>query len=216
MRNSGITLISRSNITKSQMDDLTTYALLATSFFFVAIAFGLLVRYRQASQRINASTDLGRDLWSSLELRLKKQDERILDMMGRLEVVQLRALATPSPFASASPPPPTPLMTPGEAKVSGVAKVRSVVHQTESQASQELPSLAGTRAELDASEVAVLALIKDGPKNTRQLTDSLKLSREHTARMMKELFERGLVVRDDSSKPFVYQLTEEGRRRLPS
>ena len=198
------------------MDDLTTYALLATSFFFVAIAFGLLVRYRQASQRINASTDLGRDLWSSLELRLKKQDERILDMMGRLEVVQLRALATPSPFASASPPPPTPLMTPGEAKVSGVAKVRSVVHQTESQASQELPSLAGTRAELDASEVAVLALIKDGPKNTRQLTDSLKLSREHTARMMKELFERGLVVRDDSSKPFVYQLTEEGRRRLPS
>ena len=100
--------------------------------------------------------------------------------------------------------------------MSGVAKVRSVVHQTESQASQEMPSLAGTRAELDASEVAVLALIKDGPKNTRQLTDSLKLSREHTARMMKELFERGLVVRDDSSKPFVYQLTEEGRRRLPS
>ena len=79
MRNSGITLISRSNITKSQMDDLTTYALLATSFFFVAIAFGLLVRYRQASQRINASTDLGRDLWSSFELRLMKQHELLLD-----------------------------------------------------------------------------------------------------------------------------------------
>ena len=39
-------------------------------------------------------------------------------------------------------------------------------------------------------------------------------SREHAARLMKELYEKGLVSRNNSSKPFVYQLTEEGKRRL--
>ncbi len=90
------------------MDDLTTYALLATSFFFVALSFGLLVRYRQVSQRITASTDMGRDLWQTLEQRLKKQDERILDMMGRMEVIQSRNMAaqlaqTTAPAAPALP-----------------------------------------------------------------------------------------------------------------
>jgi len=51
-----------------------------------------------------------------------------------------------------------------------------------------------------------------GTKNTRQLTDALKKSREHTARVMKELFELGLVRRNVAHKPFVYQLTDEGRR----
>jgi len=48
------------------------------------------------------------------------------------------------------------------------------------------------------------------------LTDVLKKSREHTARTMKGLFERGLVARNDSTKPFVYQLTEEGKHYVSS
>ena len=32
--------------------------------------------------------------------------------------------------------------------------------------------------------------------------------------MMKELFDVGLVTRDDSTKPFVYRLTNEGKSRL--
>jgi len=92
------------------LDDFVTLGLLAAAGFFVALAVGLLVRYRQVSQKINASSDVGRDLWMALEQRMKKQDERILDVMGRLEVVQSRMMAavvtqTPPP----SPPvPPTP------------------------------------------------------------------------------------------------------------
>ncbi|HEV2225289.1 MAG TPA: hypothetical protein VGR56_00630, partial [Nitrososphaerales archaeon] len=65
------------------LDDATTIALLVTSAFFVALAFGLLVRYRQLSQKIAGSSDLGHDLWDALEQRMRKQDERILDVMGR-------------------------------------------------------------------------------------------------------------------------------------
>ena len=205
------------------MDDLTTYALLATSFFFVAVAFGLMIRYRQVSQRINASTDLGHDLWSSLEQRLKKQDERILDMMGRLEVIQSRVLAvttSPAPSAAVSlpslPPAPTqPASTPEKRR--DVAEKGPVVQQSTSRESQMLQANAQTpkvKEGLDETQMGALKLLAEGPRNTRQLTDVLSVSREHMARVMKELFESGLVGRNDSSKPFVYQLTEEGRRRL--
>jgi predicted transcriptional regulator len=41
-------------------------------------------------------------------------------------------------------------------------------------------------------------------------------SREHTSRLMKALFDRGFVVRNDRNKPFVYEITEAGRRYLTS
>lgn len=199
------------------MDDITTYALLTTAFFFVALAFALLVRYRQVSQRINASTDLGRDLWSSLEQRLKKQDERILDVMGRLEVIQARVMAA----AAAQPPhPPSPLpqAVPSGSPVSEKATiVTQIAQQPGSQESHQshsptVPSNGATKP--DETQLAAMKLLSENPRNTRELTDSLQKSREHTARIMKALFEMGFVSRNDATKPFVYQLTDEGRRFL--
>jgi len=207
------------------MDDLTTYALLATSFFFVALSVGLLVRYRRVSERINASTDLGRDLSQSLEQRLKKQDERILDMMGRLEVVQSRVVAATAAGVPAAPSVPShaptipaPASTP-KSKLDVAPESGDVVQQPESQESQPsqiLSSFASSGMKLDETRLTAIRLLNENPKDTRQLTDTLHLSREHTARVMKGLFEMGLVKRDDSSKPFVYQLTDEGRNVLSS
>ncbi|MDG6899017.1 MAG: hypothetical protein JRM88_00435 [Nitrososphaerota archaeon] len=221
-------------IRKSQMDSLSTYVLLTASFFFVALSFGLLFRYRQVSQRINASNDLGHDLWVSLEQRLKKQDERILDIMGRVEVIQARVttgavLQSPSPIPTTPPDAPknippqsTPVVTAGPV----VTTQRSERAEPPKVTQESPPPLASRDAPvssppsvgervLDETELAVLRILNESPKNTRQLTDTIQKSREHTARLMKRLFEWGFVRRDDSSKPFVYQLTDEGRRRLP-
>lgn len=204
------------------MVDVTEVALLGTSFFFVALSFALLVRYRQVSERVNASTDLGRDLWSSLERRLKKQDERILDMMGRVEVIQSRVMAASAALVAAPPvaAAPAPVVTsmPEVESVAGHTQTQPV-QQPESQESR--PSQAVVEGQmaspsLDETELAALRLLSEAPKNTRQLTDALGKSREHTARIMKGLFESGLVRRNDASKPFVYQLTDEGQRRLPA
>ena len=207
------------------MVDFTTTSLLAASFFFVALAFALLVRYRQVSQRINASTDLGHDLWTSLEQRLKKQDERILDVMGRLEVIQARAMA-----AAAAQPPPTlsplppivPPVAPTKEEHSDEAELSPITQQPESQESQPSqtsqapaePKLAGIK--LDETQLKALTILKDASKSTPDIVKALGKSREHTGRLMKELFDLGLVGRNDASKPFVYQLTDEGRRHLPA
>jgi CRP-like cAMP-binding protein len=197
---------------RSQMVDVFSVVLLAASFFFVVLAFALLVRYRQLSERINASTDLGRDLWASLEQRLKKQDERILDMMARVEVIQSRALATAAPQSSVVVAMPTAApKAPSPDNPSHVAQVNEQpLQQPESQVRH--PS---SEVTLDETQLAALKLLHEGQKSTRQLTDLLGKSREHTARIMKDLFESGLVKRNDSSKPFVYELTDEGRKRIP-
>lgn len=198
------------------VDDLVAGALLASVAFFVALSFGLLFRYRQVSQKISASSDLGRDLWQALEQRMKRQDERILDVMARLEVVQSRAVAaaqtsTPrraAPIVGASPPVEKPAIATLQAPDSKPleSRITSAVSRT------SRPERGNFT--LDDMHLGVMKLLDAGPKNTRQLTDAIGKSREHTARMMKELFGFGLVSRNDSTKPFVYQLTEEGRRQI--
>jgi len=76
------------------------------------------------------------------------------------------------------------------------------------------PETPRPRGGLDETQMSALRLLAENPRDTRQLTDALKVSREHMARVMKALYELGLVSRDASSKPFVYQLTEEGRSHL--
>jgi len=211
------------------VDDLVTLALLASACFFVALSVGLLVRYRQVSQTINASSDTGRDLWTALEQRMKKQDERIIDMMGRLEVVQSRIMTAAVAEVPPQSPPPGPTqekLTQSEDKVNAVMsptsetqRPQTATSQPESQAgsleSRE-PRSPPSLGPLDETQLAVIRLLAEGQKNTRQLTDALQRSREHTARLMKGLFELGLVQRNNATKPFVYQLTDEGRRHLPS
>lgn len=180
------------------MDDLVTYALLTASVFFFVVALGLLVRYRQVSQKIAASTDLGRDLWQALDQRLQKQDERILDMMGRFEVIQYRATEH-----SVSP---TPLVVPGPIHTDKpVARV------------EDSPTLVSRRisvTSLDPTEVAVIKLLGEKARSSVEIKGLVGKSREHTARLMKSLFDRELVTRNDSTRPFVYQLSDAGRRYL--
>lgn len=199
------------------LDDVTTLALLASAAFFVALSVGLLVRYRQVSEKINASSDLGHGLWSALEQRMKKQDERILDVMGRLEVVQSRVMAatstrvpvTLSPLPPLSPPP-----APSEERPSGASQPAPGVQQPESHSESRMSQRPPSQVAIDETQLTAIKLLSESPKNTRQLTDALKKSREHTARLMKGLFEMGLVGRNDSTKPFVYQLTDAGRHYL--
>jgi DNA-binding MarR family transcriptional regulator len=204
------------------VDDLVTAILLASAAFFVALGFGLLIRYRRLSQKITASSDLGRDLWQALEQRMKKQDERILDVMGRLDVIQTRVLAAAAAAQTPASPPltPTPATQPSpQEAVVDVAPAALTAQRPESQESQQesrrsQAPLAELR--LDETQLKAMAMLSDSPKNTRQLTDAIGMSREHTARLMKGLFEAGLVTRNNATKPFVYQLTDQGRRYLPA
>jgi chromosome segregation ATPase len=65
-------------------------------------------------------------------------------------------------------------------------------------------------APLTETEVSVLEmLVSEGPKTAPEIKDRIKLSREHTSRLMKKLYEGGYLERDMSKIPFKYNVKRE-------
>lgn len=62
----------------------------------------------------------------------------------------------------------------------------------------------------------VLRLITEKPMTSRDIQVTIGRTREHTSRMMKKLYEEGLVERDMQTKPFTYKITEKGLMRIGS
>jgi predicted transcriptional regulator len=256
------------------MDDLVTIALLSASAFFAALSIGMLYRYRQVSTQIVTSNDLGKDLWSALETRMKKQDERILDMMGRVEVIQSRALqqsvnkelrpeggdrvesseelgvesgrdgqnvsevtqalrdtsrvtTQPSEQSSTSNALEVQLKRQDDHVLDLIERVKLLESRLAGRmqsgrpespvmVSQTLPNfpLQPRESADKVSEKVLLEMLREKPRTSVEIRERFGITREHAARVLKELFDRGVVVRNDSHKPFVYELTELGRQSV--
>ena len=185
--------------------DVITYFAAGISGFFVVLSWVLLSKYRNLTAKVAESTELGRDIWNALDSRLKKQDERILDLMTKFEVYESRL---------------------AEARVLTATKERTPFRTTKVELQpqsktelkedrrEETEPAAPTKEGLEPTERVVLQLLLERPRTSIEIKTLVKKSREHSARLMKTLFERRLVSRADEKKPFVYELTEEGRRYL--
>jgi Mg2+ and Co2+ transporter CorA len=52
------------------------------------------------------------------------------------------------------------------------------------------------------------------PLASREIQRRIKKSREHTSRLLKKLYSENIVMRDESTRPFKYKITNEGRKLL--
>ena len=65
-------------------------------------------------------------------------------------------------------------------------------------------------AALTDTEITVLEmLLKEGAKTAPEIKDKVHLSREHTARLMKKIYEEGYVEREAEKIPFRYTIKKE-------
>jgi hypothetical protein len=211
----------------------------AVAAFFVVLASVMLVRYRRLAQCLSSSSDLGKGLYESLEGRLKKQDERILDVMTRLDVIQAKMLEagrrSEQYLWSVPPMVSQPRTPPVRSRPQGYGdESERVVGQPASSdlgaplVQQEVgtsrpgpvggaiyaPSVKPSK-EPDSGEERALKLLNESPRTSVEIRDLTGLSREHAARIMKGLYDKGFVVRDDAHKPYRYELTSEGRKQVP-
>ena len=60
----------------------------------------------------------------------------------------------------------------------------------------------------------VLQLITNKAMTSRDIQITTKRSREHTSRLMKKLFESGLVQRNTETKPYSYSITDKGKMKI--
>ncbi len=70
-------------------------------------------------------------------------------------------------------------------------------------------------AQLTATELRVLEILtKEGQKTAPELKGEIGLTREHTARLMKKLYQKGYVERNEAKTPYAYRIKEEMRKIL--
>lgn len=70
-------------------------------------------------------------------------------------------------------------------------------------------------APLTETELSVLEMLSlEGPKTAPEIKGKIKLSREHTARLMKKLYESGYLERETSKIPFKYTVKKEMEKLL--
>jgi chromosome segregation ATPase len=65
-------------------------------------------------------------------------------------------------------------------------------------------------ASLTETEIAVLEFLSsEGPKTAPEIKEKVQLSREHTARLMKKLYEEGYLERETGKLPFKYSVKKD-------
>lgn len=179
---------------------LDEYVIAASAGVIVAavvILATLLSRYSKLVREADVANRLAKDVWDSVNSRFTVMDARIIDLMAKTEVFASRSGAHQSAFlpravqTQAAPSPPV--------KASQAVSSKQVVRS-----SFEI-------GENTETEIKVLRFLAKGAKTSAQIKDEVGRSREHTARMMKMLFDRGLVVRNDRTKPYVYEITDIGK-----
>ncbi len=70
-------------------------------------------------------------------------------------------------------------------------------------------------AALTDTEISVLEMLSsEGPKTAPEIKDRVHLSREHTARLMKKLYEEGYLEREVGKIPFSYSIKKEMEKLL--
>jgi DNA-binding MarR family transcriptional regulator len=101
-------------------------------------------------------------------------------------------------------------------RISEVEKQKPQQKETDTRIAAAIPiKREKALAPLTETELAVLELIaSEGEKTTPEIKSHVNLSREHTARLMKKLYEKGYLERSANKIPFKYYLKEEMRKIL--
>jgi len=65
-------------------------------------------------------------------------------------------------------------------------------------------------APLTQTELSVLEILaSEGAKTALEIRERIQLTREHTARLMKKLYEEGYLERDTEKMPYAYRVKKE-------
>jgi len=130
--------------------------------------------------------------------RLEYYERQLIDMKIRLDALDLEEKPIPEPV---------------------MEKVDPVLEKREKEIAKkevEKPVQKPRMPNMDFNGIAehVLGLITTKEMTSRDIQITIGRSREHTSRLLKRLFEEGLVERNSKNKPFTYKITDQGRSKL--
>jgi predicted transcriptional regulator len=162
---------------------------------FIAFLLGVfaIIIYNKVKPLIKIRTDL----LNSYTERLQYYENQLIDMKIRLDSIEL--LKEPEELK-------IPIPKPKEVKVEKQQAAQDI--------REEKPKERMHNMSFGNATDYVLRLITEKPMTSRDIQITIGRTREHTSRMMKKLFEEGLVERNMQTKPFTYYITDKGNTKL--
>ena len=168
------------------------------------IAYKVEATASRSSGTLNIMEDIGKRV-GALETKVGADSESKIQVIGRLDEVEnrIRDVSASQDAVTAKitslekqtrQPPPVP-----EAGLEAVIPIRREK----------------AMSRLTDTELSVLELLaSEGPKTAPEIKERVKLSREHTARLMKKLYEEGYLERETGKIPFKYTVKKEMEKLL--
>ena len=162
---------------------------------FITFALGVfaIIIYNKIKPLIRTRTDL----LNSYTERLQYYENQLIDMKIRLDSVELL-----KEIGELEIPIPRP------------KEIRVEKQGTVSDTREEKPKERMHNMNFVNATDYVLRLITEKSMTSRDIQITIGRTREHTSRMMKKLFEEGLVERNMQTKPFTYYITDKGKTKL--
>ncbi|MEO9310039.1 MAG: winged helix DNA-binding protein [Nitrososphaera sp.] len=166
---------------------------------FVVGVFGVVVYNKIKAFSSQKATD------PAYLSRLEYYERQLIDMKIRLDALGLEEKEVPKEIMGMAEP----IL---EKKAESAPKKEV----TELKKEPEKPTQRQRMPNMDFNGVAehVLGLITTREMTSRDIQVTIGRSREHTSRLMKRLFEEGLVERNTKTKPFTYKITEKGKAKI--
>ena len=162
---------------------------------FIAFVLGIfaIIIYNRVKPLIKTESDL----LNSYTERLQYYENQLIDMKIRMDSVELlKEVGEPE------------IPIPKSKEV--MVKKQEVAPSTQ----EEKPRERMHNMNFGNATDYVLRLITEKPMTSRDIQITISRTREHTSRMMKKLFEDGLVERNMQTKPFTYYITDKGKAKL--
>ena len=171
--------------------------------FGLVLAFigGLFTLFVYSRLKVNSASNNQTKVDSE---RLEFYERQLIDLKIKLDAIDLENLSFSQEI-------PQNIVRNEEKPVQVIEKPVQVMHEQ-----VPVPSRVERTPNMSSGDIvdAVLRLITDRSRTSRDIQITLGKSREHISRTMKKMSDDGLVERNTNAKPYSYSITQNGRSRL--
>jgi len=218
--------------------------LLVVTVVFLVLSMGTILLYyrrvRKAQEKYDEAKDIVKDIVISFNNQLRRLEEHVRLIGHRLEFLsakseditgitdqlkkhdtQLSDITSKVDTALALKEQLLPQIEKLNERIDKIAKAQENMAQRISKPPEvQLKGVIPIKreralAQLTATELRVLEILtNEGQKTAPAIKNQIGLTREHTARLMKKLYEKGYVERDETKTPYAYRIKEEMRKIL--
>ncbi len=157
-----------------------------------------LIKAKELNSRLEDSSTVVEGIVTELRTRLNNQEGKLMDQEVKTEILELKVARILQ----------DPLKSREVVNRSQRVSKPNVVQQVVERDITPVPVTSVNADGLTETEQEILRQISVRNLTTKELQSSLGKTREHTARLLKKLFDAGYIERDQSTKPYSYRLTK--------